>query len=167
LGFAPDQLILLFLLIQGTGLLGAITGGRLADRFGHKGTILVQLFGWIAITIWARWVGWLGDPVREFWFLGGAAGLLLGGVQTTSRSLLARWIPPERSAEIFGFFAVAGRFASVGGPLLFGAIGWIAGGLRPAILSVSLLFVIGAILLASVNESEGERELRGRESGDV
>jgi len=167
LGFAPRQLILLFLMIQATGFLGSIVSGRIADRTSHRTTILVQVAGWVGITLWAYRVGWLGDATREFWILGGLAGLLLGGVQTVSRSLLARWVPADRSAEIFGFFAVAGRFASVGGPLLFGALAWATGGLRPAVLSISLFFLTGGAFLLAVDERRGEVELRevGESSG--
>ena len=160
LGFAPDRLILLFLLIQGTGFVGALLAGRIADRVGDKPTILFQVAGWVVLTVWARWVGLFGDAAREFWILGALAGILLGGVQTTSRSLLARWVPIPRSAEIFGFFALADRFASVGGPLLFGAMSWATGGLRPAILSVSVFFVLGGIILARVDVNQGAKELQ-------
>jgi UMF1 family MFS transporter len=72
---------------------------------------------------------------------------------------LARWVPIHRSAEIFGFFAVAGRFASVGGPLIFGAMAWITGDLRPAVLSVGLFFLLGGILLTRVDEGRAAGEL--------
>ncbi|MBD3161731.1 MAG: MFS transporter [Candidatus Eisenbacteria bacterium] len=160
LGFEAPQLIQLFLVIQATGFVGALAAGRIADRVGHKPTILFHVGGWLGITLWARWVGLFGDPVTEFWILGILAGLLLGGIQTASRSLLARWVPVGRSAEIFGFFAVAGRFASVGGPLLFGALAWAFGGLRPAILSVSLFFLAGGFLMSRVRESEAAQELQ-------
>lgn len=160
LGFPPTKLIMLFLLIQGTGFLGALLAGRIADRFGHKPTILVQVAGWFAVTIWARWIGIFGDATREFWVLGTFAGILLGGVQTVSRSLLAKWVPPARSAEIFAFFAIAGRFASVAGPLVFGALSWATGGLRGAILSVSVFFVAGGAMLLRVDERRGSTELR-------
>jgi UMF1 family MFS transporter len=69
-------------------------------------------------------------------------------------------VPERRSAELFGFFAVAGRFASVGGPLVFGALTWAAGGLRPAILSVTAFFVAGGLLLAYVSEARAEAEIQ-------
>lgn len=159
LGFAPKELALLFLLIQITGFAGALVWGRLADRWKHKPVLLVQVAAFCVITAWARWAGVLGDPRTEFWVIGAVAGIFLGGIQSVSRSLLARWVPERRSAELFGFFAVAGRFASVGGPLLFGALTWAAGGLRPAILSVTAFFVAGGILLARVSEARAEREM--------
>ena len=159
LGFKPRELVLLFLLIQVTGLVGSPIAGWLADRLGHKPVLLVHIAAFIAITVWARWTGIFGAPVTEFWCIGGAGGLFLGGIQSVSRSLLARWVPQERSGEIFGFFAVSGRFASAFGPLVFGAMSWAAGGLRPAILSVSLFFVVGGAFLFFVDEKKGGEEL--------
>ncbi|MFB3909542.1 MAG: MFS transporter [Candidatus Eisenbacteria bacterium] len=160
LGFTTQQLIYLFLMIQGTAFVGALAAGRIADAAGHRTTILAQLVGWVVLTAWGRWVGIFGAARTEFWILSAVAGVLLAGVQTVSRSLLARWTPVERSAEIFGFFSVAGRFASVLGPLVFGAVAWMSGGLRPATLSVGLFFVLGIVLLLRVDERQGERELR-------
>jgi UMF1 family MFS transporter len=101
-----------------------------------------------------------GDARAEFWVIGAVAGIFLGGIQSVSRSLLARWVPERRSAELFGFFAVAGRFASVGGPLVFSALTWAAGGLRPAILSVTAFFVAGGVLLGYVSETRAEKEMQ-------
>lgn len=165
LGFAPRELALLFLAIQGTGFIGSLAAGQLADRWGHKPAILIQLAAFLLLTVWTRWVGIFGDARREFWVIGISAGAFLGGIQTVSRSLLARWVPERRSAEIYGFFSVAGRFASVLGPLVFGALVWISGGLRPAVLSVSAFFLAGGALLASVSERRGEVELDSEGEG--
>jgi UMF1 family MFS transporter len=159
LGFAARDLVMLFLLIQVTAFVGAPAAGWLADRLGHKPVIVVHIVAFIAITIWARWCGILGSATREFWWIGGIGGLFLGGIQSVSRSLLARWVPEQRSGEIFGFFAVAGRFASALGPLVFGAMSWAAGGLRPAILSISVFFLIGGVILLQVDERKGGEEL--------
>lgn len=164
LGFQPRQLVMLFLLIQLTAFTGAPIAGWMADRFQHKPVILVHIAAFIGITAWARWCGILGSPVREFWWIGGIGGLFLGGIQSVSRSLLARWVPEERSGEIFGFFAIAGRFAAALGPLVFGAMSWMGGGLRPAILSVSVFFVVGGAVLLFVDERKGAEELAASRS---
>ncbi len=164
LGFAPAELASLFLAIQATGFLGSLSAGLLADRMGHKPVLLLQLAVFLMLTLWTRWVGILGNAHAEFWAIGLSAGAFLGGIQAVSRSLLARWVPERRSAEIYGFFAVAGRFASVLGPAVFGAMTWISGGLRSAVLSVSVFFLVGGVLLAAVSEERAERELK-REGG--
>ncbi len=159
LGFAARDLVMIFLLIQVTAFIGAPAAGWLADRVGHKPVILVHIVAFILITAWGRWCGIFGSAVREFWWIGAIGGLFLGGIQSVSRSLLARWVPEARSGEIFGFFAVAGRFASALGPLVFGAMSWACGGLRPAILSVGVFFLIGGAILLRVDETKGGEEL--------
>jgi UMF1 family MFS transporter len=79
-------------------------------------------------------------------------GLVQGGIQSLSRSLFARLIPAERAGEFFGFYNMLGKFAAVIGPVLMGWVGVISGSPRIAILSVGVLFVLGALLLRLVDE---------------
>lgn len=147
LGMPDDQLILFFLLIQMTAFAGSIVLGWLADRWGHKEVLLLCVAAWTLFTLWAWKIGLLGNAVREYWVLGASAGLFLGGIQSCSRSLLAAWIPSHRESEMFGFFAVMSRVASILGPLLYGALVLVCGSLRWAILSVTLFFAVGGGLL--------------------
>ncbi|MBA1332025.1 MFS transporter permease, partial [Candidatus Endoriftia persephone str. Guaymas] len=100
------------------------------------------------------------DEVWEFYALAVAIGLVQGGIQALSRSLFARLIPPGQSGEFFGFFNMLGKFAAVLGPLLMGWVGVLTGDPRLAILSVSLLFIIGALLLSRVDIKAGETAAR-------
>ena len=84
--------------------------------------------------------------------LAGTVGLVQGGVQSLSRSLYARLIPPRQAGEFFGFYNMLGRFAAVVGPLLVGVAGAVSGSPRIGILAVLALFVVGALLLAQVRE---------------
>lgn len=59
----------------------------------------------------------------EFYLLGFSIGLAQGGIQALSRSLYARMIPGNRTAEFFGFYNMLGKFAAVIGPLMMGWIG--------------------------------------------
>jgi UMF1 family MFS transporter len=158
LGMAPGQLILFFLLIQATAFLGAMGLGWLADRFGHKQVLLASVASWAVLTTWAFAVGILGNALREYWVLGGIAGLFLGGIQSCSRSMIAQWIPERREGEFFGFFSIMTRLAAVFGPLVYGALVLLTGSLRPAILSVTAFFVAGGVLLLTVRPGEIPRE---------
>ena len=84
-------------------------------------------------------------------------GLVQGGVQSLSRSLYARIIPKNKSAEFFGFYNMLGKFAAVIGPILMGWVGVASGNSRTGILSLIVLFVAGALLLARVDVEEGIR----------
>ena len=104
---------------------------------------------------WAYFLGWLIDPRTDFYLLGIIAGMAMGGSQATARALQASFTPPDRSAEFFGFWAISGRFASIFGPLIYGAAIIVAGGVRPGILALGIFFLFGGILLMCVDEQEG------------
>ncbi|MCA9757789.1 MAG: MFS transporter [Candidatus Eisenbacteria bacterium] len=154
LGMEPASLILFFLLIQGTAFLGSLVLGPLADRWSHKGVLLLCVVAWAVLTTWGFAVGIFGNALGEYWVLGGTSGLFLGGIQTCSRSLLAKWIPEGRESEMFGFFSIMTRLAAVFGPLVYGGLVLATGSLRWAILSVAVFFVVGGALLATVREDE-------------
>ncbi len=150
LGMEPPQLILFFLLIQATAFVGSIVLGWLADRIGHRPTLMIAVVAWTILTLWAAGVGVFGNALREYWILGGIAGLFLGGIQSCSRSMIVSWIPSHRESEFFGFFSIMTRVASVFGPLLYGALLWGTGSLRWAIVAVTLFFIAGGAMLARV-----------------
>jgi len=158
LGLGAESLIALFLMVQGTAFLGSLLLGPLADRAGHKPVLLVCVGAWTLTTLWGAGVGIFGAPVREYWILGGISGIFLGGIQSCSRSMLARWVPAGQESELFGFFAIMSRVASVFGPLLYGALNLLTGSLRGATLSVVALFAAGGLLLLRVRPEEVEPE---------
>jgi len=73
-------------------------------------------------------------------------------VQALSRSLFARLIPADRSAEFFGLFNIMGRFAAIMGPFLMGVVASLAGHSRWGVVPIAFLFIIGAGFLLSVRE---------------
>ncbi|MBR3691806.1 MAG: MFS transporter [Clostridia bacterium] len=82
-----------------------------------------------------------------FWVLAFLVGTVQGGIQALSRSYFGRLIPPERSNEYFGFFDVFGKFAAVVGPLLYSLFFMLTDRASVGILSLILLFLVGAGLL--------------------
>ena len=149
LGFNQNDLILALLLTQFTGFPSALLFGRLGSRFGAKAGIFAGLLIYVLVTVWAS----VMTTAAEFYYLAVLIGLAQGGVQALSRSLYARMIPPERSAEFFGFYNMMGKFAAIIGPVLMGWIGVLSGNPRTGILSLLVLFTAGAVLLVKVKES--------------
>ena len=82
-------------------------------------------------------------------------GLVQGGTQALSRSLFTMMVPKAQSAEFFGFFSTGEKLAGIIGPALFGLVGQLTGSSRWGIISVTFLFVTGALLLCRVDEQEG------------
>jgi len=158
LKMTSSELIVYFLVIQGTAFIGSIIFGFIVDIINNKKTILITLFIWCLIVVWAYFIGLFFDAKIEFWIIGILAGLVLGGSQSASRSLQGTFTPVENSAEFFGFYAIANKFASIFGPLVFGIITLITGNLKNGILSLILFFIAGIILLYFVDEEKGIKE---------
>jgi UMF1 family MFS transporter len=160
LGMETNELILFFLMIQGLAFVGSMIFGVLADAIGNRRTVIVTLVIWSFIVLWAFQLGIVWDPKTEYWILGVLVAAVLGGSQAASRSLQGLFTPDANSAEFFGFFAVSGKFASIFGPLIYGILIAITGSVQSGVLSVLIFFVVGMILLWTVNEKKGMEERR-------
>ena len=158
LGMETNELILFFLMIQGIAFVGSLIFGFLADAVGSKRTVMISLGIWSLIVLWAFRLGMIWDPKTEYWILGVLVAIVLGGSQAASRSLQGTFTPDENSAEFFAFFGVSGKFASIFGPLIYGILIAITGSVQSGVLSVLIFFVVGMVILWTVNEKKGMEE---------
>ncbi len=166
LKIAQENLIVIFLVVQFVAFFGALAFGYLADAIGNKTVIIINLFLWIIVALAAmfitpdanhRWFGITWDAGALFMALGVAIGIVLGGVQAASRSLMALLAPREIHNEAFGFFSISGKFASIFGPLAYAGFAT-ALGPRWGVLSVPPFLILGLILLIKVKEPSQEGE---------
>jgi UMF1 family MFS transporter len=154
LGFPSSDVIAALLLVQFIGFPAAIAFGRIGERLGTKTGLYIGIAVYTLVTVWAYAL----ETVPQFYAMAVAIALVQGGIQSLSRSFYARIIPADKTAEFFGFYGLLGKFATILGPLLMGWVALVTGSPRLAILAVAVLFVIGAVLLASVDESRARRE---------
>ncbi len=154
-----DALITALLLTQFVSFPAALFFGWLGRRIGPRNGILIGLVVY-SLAVFYAW-GWL-DSGGDFYYLAVAIGLVQGGVQSLSRSLYARIIPPSKTAEFFGFYNMVGKFAAILGPLLMALVPVLVAGAdaRDAILVLIGLFVLGGLLLSRVNVDAGVRAAR-------
>jgi len=158
LHMGSGQLIIFFLMVQGVAFFGALGFGELVDRIGNKLTLIITIVVWTGIVLWAYFIGWWTDPIKEYYVLGVLVGLVMGGSQSAARSMQASLVPIQNSAEFFSFFAISGKFASVLGPITFGLATMITGSLRSGILILIIFFLTGMGMLMTVNEDRGKQE---------
>jgi UMF1 family MFS transporter len=131
--------------------LGAMAFGFLDDRIGGKKTIMVTLVVLTFATAMAVWA-----PSRTWlWTAGILIGLFVGPNQSASRSLMARFVPHDRQAEFFGFFAFSGKVTAFVGPILLGVATATFQSQRAGVATVVFFFVIGALLMGRVDERRG------------
>ncbi len=156
LGFDDSVLITALLLVQFIAFPAALLYYRLAARIGVKTAIMYAIGGYGVITF----LGYFMQETWHFYTLAVMVALFQGGIQALSRSLYTRLIPAEKSAEFFGFYNMLGKFAAVVGPSLMGTVTLMTGNVRTGILSVLVLFVLGAFFLARVDVARGEQLAR-------
>ena len=156
LGFDSNGLIVALLITQFVGFPAALAFGRLGQRWGAKRAILLAIGVYVLVVAWAYRM----QQSWEFYGLAVAIGLVQGGIQSLSRSFYARLIPRDKCGEFFGFYNMLGKFAAVIGPALMGWVSLATGNPRLSILSISVLFILGAGLLLRVDECEGHRQAR-------
>jgi UMF1 family MFS transporter len=148
LGFASKSLIVALLVTQFVAFPAALAFGWIGKRFGPRSGIQLSIGVYLGVTIG----GYYLQTVAQFYALAVIIGLVQGGIQSLSRSYFARLVPPDKSGEFFGFFNMMGKFAAVIGPVLMGWVALVTGSSRLAILSIAVLFAVGAVLLWLVNE---------------
>jgi UMF1 family MFS transporter len=146
IGLAWQDLILALLLVQFIGFPAALAYGWIGEKLGPKRAVFLGLLVYMGVTVFAARIA----STVEFYTLAVLIALVQGGVQALSRSLYAHLIPKACAAEFFGFYNMLGKFAAVIGPLLVGATHLAIGDPRAGILSVLILFALGAGLLCKV-----------------
>lgn len=153
IGLKQTSLISALLLVQFVGFPAALAFGWLGTRIGARAGIFTAIFVYIGAAIYAYFL----DTEIEFFGLAIIIGLVQGGIQSLSRSLYGRLIPEGKAGEFFGFYNMMGKASSILGPLLTGTVALVTGDSRLAIVSVTVLFVIGAILLMRVPPMRPQR----------
>lgn len=152
LGFGAQQTLVMLLVVNVTAALGALAFGHVQDRLGHRRTLALTLWLWLATIC----VAWAAHDEAMFWVAANLAGLGLGAAQSAGRALVGWLSPPSRRAEFFGLWGLAVKLASIVGPLTYGAITWAADGEhRPAMLATGLFFVAGLWVLRGIDVARG------------
>ncbi len=157
LGFSIQEVLVFGIVLNVMAGIGALGFGYLDDRIGGRTVIFISL---VLLTV-AAVLAVVTTSKGVFWISGLLVGLAIGPNQASSRSLLGRFVPPDKETEFYGFFAFSGKATAFIGPFLLGLLTDVFGSQRAGISVVIVLFALGAVLLARVDEAEGIR-LSGR-----
>jgi UMF1 family MFS transporter len=148
-------LIAVILIIQFVAIGGAYLFSFLSSRLGNLTAISYAIVVWILICFGA----WMCDKRfgvdEQSMFIGLAAcvGLVMGGIQSLSRSTYSKLLPPTSDhASYFSFFDVSEKVGIVIGTFLFGYINELTGSMRNSIIIIASFFIVGLILLLRIGK---------------
>lgn len=153
IGLGISMLILVILMIQVVAFPFALLYGKLAKTYSTRALLFAGILVYVFITLISFFLPVMPSDtikVAVFWVLAFLVATSQGGIQALSRSYFGKLIPPERSAEFFGFYNIFGKFATITGPLLMGLITRISGHSKYGILSILVLFILGGWMLKRV-----------------
>lgn len=153
LGIDSTQLVLALLVTQFVAFPSAIAYGNLAKRFGTRNMLLVGVFAYFCIVMFAAF---FLKTATEFWILAICVGLFQGGIQALSRSEYGKLIPKDKANEYYGFFDIFGKYAAVMGTFLVSVFTQLTGNPSFGVLSIAVLFVIGFFFLRAMPAKEAK-----------
>ena len=147
LGFTSSELIITVLILQIVAILGALSFSKLAKAKGSKLAIIVMIFIWIAICLAAFFV----TTKTLFFGIAFCVGLVLGGLQSTSRACYSKLIEGEEEHNsYFSYYDLLYYLSIVFGTFSFGIVEYWTGNLRYSVLILASFFVIALAVFSRV-----------------
>jgi UMF1 family MFS transporter len=158
LGFKDAELIITILLLQLVAVPGALLFARVSKLKGNKFSLLIQLGIWVLICLGA----YATTEKWQFFTIAGLVGLVLGGIQSLSRSTYAKLLENRREdlTTYFSFLDVLSKLAIVSGTFIFGLVNSLTGSMRYSVLVLALFFFAGMSILSGVSKVRLNPELK-------
>ncbi|MFM2145556.1 MAG: hypothetical protein RL732_392 [Bacteroidota bacterium] len=138
-----DRLIIVAVLIQLVAIVGAIGMSRLSERIGNLKVLMMTVLLWIVVCI----TGYFVQSELHFYGLAMLVGMVMGGIQSLSRSTYSKLMPVTKdTTSFFSFYDITEKLAIVIGLFTFG---YIDGqfGIRRSIISLIAFFFLGLLWL--------------------
>ena len=160
LGFDQASIMGALVLIQLVAFFATLIYIKIANYIGLKNGIYLGILGYCVILF----AGYFVESITHFYVVALLIGCFQGGIQSISRSLYSRIIPEQKSAEFYGFYNMLGKFAAVFGPVLMGSVTLFLSNIvddeiraaRFGLLSIMILFILGAYVFSKVDIKQGE-----------
>ena len=144
-------LITSILIIQLVAILGAQLTIMLVKKIGKISVLIILNCVWITICVIAYFVTL---PIH-FYVTAVLVGLVMGGIQTLSRSTYSSYLPETKdTTSFFSFYDVAEKIGIVIGMGIYGAIDQLTNNMRNSVVFLITFFGFGLILLIKVLKLE-------------
>jgi UMF1 family MFS transporter len=137
-------LIMVLVVIQLVAIVGAVGMSRLSNKIGNIKVLSLTVLLWVCVCI----AGYFMRTEMHFYIIAALVGLVMGGIQSVSRSTYSKYMPETKdTASFFSFYDITEKLAIVIGLFSFGFIEGLTLSMRNSILALIIFFAIGLILL--------------------
>jgi len=146
------KLIAVILIIQLVAIPGALLMSFLAKKWGNVNVLMMVVLIWIGCCVY----GYNITNEYQFYSLAAIVGLIMGGIQSLSRSTYSKYLPANTpdSTSFFSFYDVTEKLAIVIGLFSFAYIEDLTGNIRYSIIALASFFIVGLVFLALLKKIE-------------
>lgn len=156
IGLPTPKLIISLLIIQIVAIAGAYIMAKLSRRFGNFQVLMLVVLIWVIICITAYFI----TTEVQFYLLAVSVGLVMGGIQSLSRSTYGKIMPETHdTTSFFSFYDVTEKIAIVIGMFSFGLVQQLTGNMRNSVLALILFFIAGLICLFLTLKKEKQTQI--------
>lgn len=157
LQFGSSELILVVIILQVVAIGGAYLFAFISKIKGNKISLMSMLVIWVVICVMAYYV----NEKLQFYLIASLVGLVMGGIQSMSRSTYSKLISGHEgdTTSYFSFYEILEKVAIVFGTFSFGFLDQISGGMRNSVLLLGIYFLLGMLLLWRVKISSQSDQL--------
>jgi len=140
---ADAKLIIAAVVIQLVAIIGAFGMSKLSKSYGNIQVLLATVILWIGVCVTAYFI----TTEIQFYILASLIGLVMGGIQSLSRSTYSKLMPETKdTAPFFSFYDVTEKMALVIGLFSFGLVEELYS-MRNSLLILIGFFILGFIFL--------------------
>jgi UMF1 family MFS transporter len=156
LGLPTTNLILTILLVQIVAIFGAFLFSRLSNKLGNLKALKITIVIWGLVCFIAFMLDKEQPNVNTYFYaLGGLIGLVMGAIQSLSRSTYSKLLPEtEDHATYFSFYDVAEKLAIVFGMVVFGVLIALTGSMQWSVLCLGLFFAVSFFVLNTISKTK-------------
>jgi UMF1 family MFS transporter len=138
------KLIITAVIIQLVAIVGAIGMSKLSATYGNIKVLIFTVLLWVGVCI----TGYFITTELHFYILASLVGLVMGGIQSLSRSTYSKLMPETKdTASFFSFYDVTEKLSIVIGLFSFGLIEGLTNNMRNSLLALIVFFVLGLVFL--------------------
>ena len=150
-----QKLIITSVIIQLVAIAGAFAMSKLSSRYGNINVLIFTVLLWIGVCI----AGYFITTEMHFYIIASLVGLVMGGIQSLSRSTYSKLMPETKdTASFFSFYDVTEKLAIVIGLFSFGFIEGITHNMRNSLLALILFFVLGLLMLLATAGAQKNKQ---------
>ena len=159
LGLETSELISAILLVQFVAIAGAAIFSRLSKKKGNIFALKVTILVWMLVCFSAYMLDKSQENVNLYFYgLGGLIGLVMGAIQSLSRSTYSKMLPETQDhATYFSFYDVTEKIAIVVGMITFGVLNTYTGSMQMSVLCLAIFFLASFIVMSTMKKTEHVR----------